>query len=808
MHKISPLLIAFLCIVFPAFSQTTYYVDATRADNSGAGTSWATAKKDLQVAINGAAANDNIWIKAGTYLPTHDPFGSTAPANNRDKTFMLKSGVKVYGGFAGTETQLSQRNWQTNVTTLSGDLGVVNTLTDNAYHVVLSINLASTSLLDGVTITKGYALSPSTSITVNTRVIYRFMGAGVFNNNSGTVFNNVIVRGNHADCTDGNDSPWGAGVVNVSCTSSFTNCLIDGNTFPAPASGWDAFGTGMMISGGGCTINNCAIVNNTAGAFFNGSNGGGIYIASSTTTTVTNTLIANNAAQNGAGISVAGANNTPLFANCTIANNTSSYAGTGYNGFSKGTFRNCIFWNNAPTSSPIAGRNELASLETNPANQPSFINCIIREFTGTAPLNTITTTCIGSDPVFSSYADTDGADNVFMTGDDGLRLTCTSPAINTGTGATPTVDILNLPRTGAPDIGAYEGGHSSAAFNAIPTVNSTVQLAQNASGTTHYSNCSNKLVEIQSGGTYTLSGTVTAKVWIETVQPSKYVKRHYEITPSTNASTATARVTLYFTQQEFTDFNAVNAYKLPTGPGDAAGIANIKIEKRAGTSTNGTGLPNTYPGAGSTISSGSLSTLWNATAARWEISFDVAGFSGFFVKTQTYLLPLRLVDFSVLAGASCNKLQWQTADELNTQSFEIEKSTDGITYYSIGTRTAIGNGNNRYQFNDCAVTAGKVFYRLRMTDLGGGFTYSPVINIDRRSSVTLSISPNPVTDVAVISSNDISLMNTIVKVTDAGGRLVQQGVVTSLPHSLNVRKLPRGLYYVQFANGTTLKMIK
>ena len=58
-------------------------------------------KKDLQTAINSASSGDAVWVKAGTYLPTRDPFGSTAPANNRDKTFTLKNGVKVYGGFAG-----------------------------------------------------------------------------------------------------------------------------------------------------------------------------------------------------------------------------------------------------------------------------------------------------------------------------------------------------------------------------------------------------------------------------------------------------------------------------------------------------------------------------------------------------------------------------------------------------------------------------------------------------------------------------------------------------------------------------------
>jgi hypothetical protein len=74
------------------------------------------SKKDLLIALNIATVGDQVWVKAGTYLPTHAPFANTAPAGNRDKTFMLKNGVKVYGEFSGNETLFTQRNWQANIT--------------------------------------------------------------------------------------------------------------------------------------------------------------------------------------------------------------------------------------------------------------------------------------------------------------------------------------------------------------------------------------------------------------------------------------------------------------------------------------------------------------------------------------------------------------------------------------------------------------------------------------------------------------------------------------------------------------------
>ena len=81
----------------------------------GDGMSWATAYPSLQSALLAAASGAEVWVAAGRYTP--------APASgNRAATFQLKNGVAIYGGFAGTETARSQRNWADNVVILSGDL--------------------------------------------------------------------------------------------------------------------------------------------------------------------------------------------------------------------------------------------------------------------------------------------------------------------------------------------------------------------------------------------------------------------------------------------------------------------------------------------------------------------------------------------------------------------------------------------------------------------------------------------------------------------------------------------------------------
>ena len=98
----------------------------TVATGDGSGSSWANATDKLAVAMNSIAAE--VWVAAGIYKPA---------VSNRNIAFQLANGTKVYGGFAGTETKLDQRNWRANQTIFSGD--ITNTpanVYDNSKHLV------------------------------------------------------------------------------------------------------------------------------------------------------------------------------------------------------------------------------------------------------------------------------------------------------------------------------------------------------------------------------------------------------------------------------------------------------------------------------------------------------------------------------------------------------------------------------------------------------------------------------------------------------------------------------------------------
>ncbi len=120
-------LVVSLCASIFNLEAAVIYVDKD-ATGAGDGTSWTDAFTNLQEAIDSSQSGDRIWVAEGVYFPTSDEDGDPSPVDPRDVLFKLKDGVKMYGGFLGTETMLSERDPDSNATVLSGDVGVFGVL--------------------------------------------------------------------------------------------------------------------------------------------------------------------------------------------------------------------------------------------------------------------------------------------------------------------------------------------------------------------------------------------------------------------------------------------------------------------------------------------------------------------------------------------------------------------------------------------------------------------------------------------------------------------------------------------------------
>jgi Repeat of unknown function (DUF5650)/Secretion system C-terminal sorting domain len=319
-------------------------------------------------------------------------------------------------------------------------------------------------------------------------------------------------------------------------------------------------------------------------------------------------------------------------------------------------------------------------------------------------------------------------------------------------------------------------------------------------------------------GVSPVNGALKAKVWVEPAVPvyvdDPFVSRHYEITPAANAATATGRITLYFTQQEFDDFNnhAGSVLNLPNNDGDAMGIANLRVGKYAGSSNNNSGLPGTYAGAPSIIDPNDTDVVWNSNLNRWEISFEVTGFSGFVVQTKATALPLQLLNFSAMLIQNDAVLTWKTTGETNTQSFEVLRSTDGQSFTKVGTVAAINNPiDQTYNYTDAGaglLKTSKLYYRLKLVDKDGSYNNSLIVMLHLSKNNHVTVYPNPVNNIAVLSFSNSSLIGTIAVLTDMLGKKLQQFTISNYQQPVNMSQLATGMYILKLKDGTTVKLIK
>ncbi len=400
----SVLILLCLVINLQLTAQTIHYVTPTGAGTKD-GLSWTNAYEggQLQTAINASASGDMVWVASGTYKPT--------TGTDRTISFQLKEGVKVYGGFAGTETQINQRNWKTNETILSGDLngddvvtGSGSTLSitnnsENSYHVFYhnDLGLTSATVLDGFTITGGNA--------------YNF-GGGMINYNSSPTLENMKFIHNYAAS--------GGGIYNDLSNCTITNSIFTQNIAIDYGGGiYNSFYSNPLLK-------NVAITQNTGGGIFNS------------------------------------INSSPTLTNVTLAGNFSTFKGGGmYNeNYSSPVLNNCIIWGNTAANSgnQIYIDGSYADHTTTTLNYCCYSNSandMVVNATGSFQYSN----CITSDPLFINPAL------------NNFRLNALSPCVDAGNNTfnTSLYDLDGYLRimNGTINIGAYELTLMTAPGNAL-----------------------------------------------------------------------------------------------------------------------------------------------------------------------------------------------------------------------------------------------------------------------------------------------------------------------------------------------------
>lgn len=405
------------------------YVDTNSPAAEPTGHSWETAYTSIQDAIDASDPWYMIWVADGVY----------------HEQIYLGEADRLYGGFEGydgaEETQLSQRNWEKNVTTIDGNIPSESKGSEKVKTLVViprtvRMDGSTTCTLDGFTITGGSAYG---SYPNN-------MGGGIYcldSGNSNTIVNCVIKD---------NVAYYGAGVAFVNSSPQLENCIISDNEARSEGGGI------YLEQDSRPTFTNCSIGNNICK-----SEGGGVY-SDSSSTTFTNCLIFNNEAYLSGGAGVFFSHSYLGFINCAISGNSADFNGGIFAGsFDQLKIVNTIFHHNSDVALVPDVSNFILS------------NCLFYDNPGSA-IGNEDFGFYDDEEVDNINADIPGAeDNI--TGDPrfvdwaggNLRIMVCSAAVDKGTGnGAPDTDRDGNPRpvdisgqgddaTGQEyDIGAYE----------------------------------------------------------------------------------------------------------------------------------------------------------------------------------------------------------------------------------------------------------------------------------------------------------------------------------------------------------------
>lgn len=212
------------------------------------------------------------------------------------------------------------------------------------------------------------------------------------------------------------------------------------------------------------------------------------------------------------------------------------------------------------------------------------------------------------------------------------------------------------------------------------------------------------------------------------------------------------------------------------------------------------------PVATETFVSHSSNALQSASISQQNNTLQVTlaplSITSLIITGSTTPLPQSLLSFTASKGDNRVILNFTTTNELKLASFEVERSPDGSSFTTIGTVTTEG-ANTDYAYIDVQPLSSMNYYRLKMINQNGGYSYSKTVSIRYDKNASITIFPNPATDVVTVQlhmpAGAVSL-----QMIDGMGRIVKtmtlQSSGNTLSTAIDISGLARGQYYIHVSN--------
>lgn len=171
--------------------------------------------------------------------------------------------------------------------------------------------------------------------------------------------------------------------------------------------------------------------------------------------------------------------------------------------------------------------------------------------------------------------------------------------------------------------------------------------------------------------------------------------------------------------------------------------------------------------------------------------------SVYIFRSNQVALPVTLSSFGATKVENYAALKWSTTGETNSDFFEIQKSSNGLSWQVLGNVNAsrASNSFKSYSFDDYTPFHGENFYRLKMVDLDGSFAYSRIrsLSFDSRNAFTLY--PNPTADRIYPNAGDLSKIESVTIINSLGQLVFESQSLTK--DGISIRHLASGIYTIQ-----------
>lgn len=597
-------------------------------------------------------------------------------------------------------------------------------------------------------------------------------------------------------------------------------------------------GGAMFESGGNMNIKNCRFENNTATL-----TGGAIHYENGNFL-ISSTVFAGNQSQYGGALRHEGTQNLLTARNSVFQNNESVNTGAALsllNG--KDTLVNTIFVSNKDNGIVGGGAVNAANGEVHLINntfygnstngnggairleaatgQARIQNNVFYKSVAVAPATSDifnengmplvqSNNSFSTDPAFKNETDFDGPDGQWGTADDGLVLTACSPAIDAGDNSFLDVetvaDISGQPRIqlSKVDLGAYEADR-------VFSLNETnaALVADSYCGTDGWMNFYNSheaklLVSVKPGandlgvisasgnlrtGYGTNSTTVLTAPFGRTANYYPF-NRSFTITTS-KTPTDSVGVRFYFASADSGDVKGTTSFNL------LRDLVLYKVDGADawnGTAAGYTGYVYAEKATRTTFTLGQFQG--NQYAEFYVTSFS----SGTMSVVQSSPLPLDLLSFSGQLINDKTKLQWLTANEVNVDRFDIERSSNNDNWKVIGQVSAKNAaGNQSYELWDNNPGSGWNYYRLKMVDIDSQYKYSKVIAL-RSNGPSLLVYPNPSNGQFTVQVDQGGAVSSL-QMFDVNGKLVHSQPLVQGTNKVNAGIVSKGVYVLKIEVG-------